>query len=217
MLAAGNCRAQRNAASSQMKPSFQFATQIIREHSGIMRASQARRLGIDPKTLSSMVADGLLIKETRGIYRLAGLPPLANPDLVQAAIRVPQGVVCLISALSFHDLTTQIPHQVHLALPRGAYAPRIEYPPVAITWFSQKSFQAGIEKHSLDGLNVHIYSREKTIADCFKFRNKIGLDVALEGLKAYLALPGRDIDALLRYAKVNRVANVMHPYLQAAA
>jgi predicted transcriptional regulator of viral defense system len=158
---------------------------------------------------------GLLVKESRGLYRLADLPPLSNPDFVQVAIRVPSSVICLISALSFYQLTTQIPYKIYIALPREVKAPRVEYPPLDIVYLSKMPYSAGIEKHVLDGIEVRIYSREKTITDCFKFRNKIGLDIALEALKDYLRQPNRNIQELLAYARINRVEKIIRPYLQA--
>src|SRR3970040_2014661 len=117
---------------------------------------------------------GKLVREAQGIYRLSESAPLGNPDLVNISLRVPYAVFCLISALYFHDLTTQIPHQVYFALPRDVKTPKIDYPPIRAFHFSESSYKSGFEEHTLDGVNVKIYSREKTIADCFKFREKIG-------------------------------------------
>ncbi len=139
----------------------------------------------------------------------------SNTDLVHVALRIPKGVVCLISALSFHALTTQIPRQVHIALPIDAEKPRLEYPPLRIFWLSKKAYSAGIENRELDGISVKIYGIEKTIADCFKFRNKIGLNVALEALRDYRKREGFNIDTLLHYARINRVERVIKPYLEA--
>jgi predicted transcriptional regulator of viral defense system len=192
-------------------------TEIFREAGGILKRSQAQGLGVDYRTLSRMMEAGLLVREGRGIYRLADLPPLGNPDLVQVALRVPKAVICLISALHFHNLTTQLPYRITIALPRtNKSAPRFEYPPLEVVWLSDKSYHAGIESHMLDGVPVRIYGREKTVADCFKFRRKIGRDVALEALKDYLRNPDRDLDALLRYARIDRVEKLMRPYIEAA-
>ena len=177
------------------RKSFEVAEKIFREHNGMLRTGQAKKLGIHEPTLIQMCAEGLLVKESRGLYRLAELPPLSNPDLVQVALRAPEAVISLISALSFHDLTTQIPYKIYIALPRDIKAPRIEYPPLDIIYLSEKQYLAGIEKHILDGFQVRIYSREKTVCDCFKFRRKIGLDIALEALKDYLRQPHRNVQA----------------------
>ncbi len=198
------------------RKTFKTAEKIFRENNGILRTGKAKQLGINEPTLIQMCNEGLLVKESRGLYRLADLPPLSNPDLVQVAIRVPSSVICLISALNIYQLTTQIPYKIYIALPREVKAPRIEYPPLDIVYLSKKPYSAGIEEHILDGIIVRVYSREKTIADCFKFRNKIGLDIALEALKDYLRQPNRDIQEILGYASINRVEKILRPYLQAA-
>ena len=107
-------------------------------------------------------------------------PPLSNPDLVTVATRIPGGVICLISALSYHEITTQIPHEIHVALPRGAEEPRLDYPPIKTYRFTGEAFTAGVDTHDIDSVSVRIYSPEKTLADCFKFRNKVGLDTVIE-------------------------------------
>lgn len=191
------------------------ARAIFYKNGGIMRSSEARKEGIHPQTLSRMVETERLVKEERGLYRLAEIELSGNADLIQVAKLVPRGVVCLISALSFHGLTTQIPHKVYLAIPQAMKKPKLTYPPLDVVWLSSQVYSAGIESHELDGITVRIYNREKTIADCFKFRNKIGLDVAIEGLKEYLRLADRSIDVLMQYAAVDRVQKVMRPYLAA--
>lgn len=198
-----------------MKHSFEEAIDIFQENNGILRTSQAKKLGIHQPILVRMVEDGLLVKEARGLYRLAEMPPLSNPDLVNIAIRVPASVICLISALNFHDLTTQIPYKVYIALPQKTKAPRIEYPPLDIVYLTQKPYQAGIEEHILDGVPVRIYNREKTIVDCFKFRNKIGIDIAVEALQDYMGQTDRNIDEVLHYAQIDRVENIIRPYIRA--
>jgi predicted transcriptional regulator of viral defense system len=124
-------------------------------------------------------------------------------------------VICLISALSFHEITTEIPHQIYLALPRGAEPPRLDYPPLRIFWFSGPAFEEGIENHNVDGIPIMVYNPEKTLADCFKYRNKIGLDVVLEALKFYRQRKRFNVYELIRYAKVCRVEKVMRPHVGA--
>ena len=198
------------------RKSFEKAEELFRQNSGILRTSQAKKLGINEYTLVQMTEAGLLIREARGLYRLADLPPLSNPDLVKVSMRVPDSVICLISALNFHNLTTQIPYRVYIALPRSVKAPRLDYPPLDIVYLSSLPYRTGVEEHSLDGAVVRIYNREKTVADCFKFRNKIGQDIALEALRDYLRLPDRQLNLLLEYASIDRVNNVMRPYLEAS-
>jgi len=158
---------------------------------------------------------GTITQLSRGVYRLASLPELEAPDLVTVAARVPDGVVCLISALAYHELTTQIPHAVDIALPRGAEKPRIEYPPVSFHWFSGPAFTSGIETPTVDGQKLRVYSAEKSVADAFKYRSKLGLDVALEALRTWRGRRGAVVQRLLEQARVCRVERVMRPYLEA--
>ena len=170
--------------------------------------------GISPRTLYEMRDRGMLMALDRGLFRLADAPPLEQPDLVQVALGIPGGVICLISALAFHNMTTQIPHQVYVALPHEAEKPRLSYSPIRLFWLSGEVYSSGIEIHEFDRVPVRIYSREKTVADCFKFRNKIGLDVAREALREALR-QGCRVEELLEYARIDRVENVMKPFLEA--
>lgn len=188
---------------------------LFAENNGILRASTAIELGVPKHVLYKMVETGELVRETQGVYRLSESDPLGNPDLVQISLRVPRAVICLISALYFHELTTQIPHAVYLALPRDVKTPKISYPPIRSFHFSEASYKSGIEEHALDGVPVKIYNREKTVADCFKFRQKIGMDVALEALRDSMRQPRSNVSMLMKYAKLNRVDKVMRPYLEA--
>ncbi len=194
---------------------FETAKQVFRRQGGVLRTSEAIRLGIHPRTLYAMRDAGMLERLSRGLYRLADLPPLGDPDWVVVAMRVPSGVVCLISALAWHELTTQIPHEVYLALPRGAEPPRLDHPPIRVFWFTGRAFSEGIETHEVDGVPVRIYGVEKTLADCFKYRNKIGLDTAVEALKRYVGSRRVQVDKLMAFARICRVEKVMRPYLEA--
>jgi predicted transcriptional regulator of viral defense system len=191
------------------------AIRIFQDHNGILRTQQAIHYGIAPRTLYQMRDAGVILRVSRGIFRLADAELNANTDLIQVSSKIPKAVVCLISALTFHNLTTQIPHQVYIALPVYAEKPRLEYPPLRIFWLSKMVYTVGIENHKLDGIPVKIYGIEKTIADCFKFRNKIGLDVALEALKEYRRSDGFDVETLLTYARIDRVEKTIRPYLEA--
>lgn len=198
-----------------MRKSFLDAQKIFQNHSGILRTGQAKRLGIDTKTIADMHEAELLQRLGRGLYRLSELPPLQYPDLVQVALRVPQAVICLISALAFHNLTIEIPHKVYIALPQTVRQPRFNYPPLDVVWLSKAGYEAGIEEQRLDGVVVPIYEKSKTIADCFKFRTKVGKEVAVEALKEYVHLPDANIGELLHYAQIDRVEQIMRPYLDA--
>jgi predicted transcriptional regulator of viral defense system len=171
--------------------------------------------GIPRRTLYAMRDEGIIVQLSRGVYRLKDMPELGTPDLVTVATRVPKGVICLISALAFHELTTQIPHAVDVALPKGSEQPRIEYPPVNVYRFSGAAFTSGIETRKLDGHGVRIYSPEKSIADAFKYRNKLGTDVALEALKTWRGRRRAPIGRLLEQARVCRVERIIRPYLEA--
>ena len=191
------------------------AVTMFRKRGGMLRASEAVALGIHPRTLYRMRDENRLVTVSRGLYRLADLPELSDPDLVSVTTRIPQAVVCLISALAFHEITTEIPHEVSIALPRTVKRPRLDHPPLRVFWFSGESLTEGIEEHKIDGVKVRIYGPEKTVADCFKFRNKIGLDVAIEALKLCLGRKGSTPRKLLHYAHICRVERVMRPYLEA--
>jgi len=178
--------------------------------------SEAIESGIHRRTLYSMRDAGILEQISRGLYRLADLPELTDADLVTVAMRAPTGVICLVSALSYHNITSQIVHEIQVALEREkTEPPRIEYPPVRVFWFTGAAFSEGIETHEIDGVTVRIYSPEKTLADCFKFRNKIGVDIAIEALKLYKERMRIKADDILRYARICRVEKVMKPYLEA--
>ncbi len=182
---------------------------------GTLHMAEALKLGANRKALYAMVEAGELERLSRGVYRLASLPELAQADLVTVATRVPSGVICLISALAFHELTTQVPHAVDVALPRGAEPPRIDYPPVNVYWFSPKRFSCGIEQHTVDGVTLAVYNREKAVVDAFIYRNKLGLDVAIEALRTWQRTRGSSPDALLECARRCRIASVLQPYLEA--
>jgi predicted transcriptional regulator of viral defense system len=191
------------------------ALQLFRRHGGILRTGEALNLGIHPRTLYGMRDVGLLERLGRGLYRLAALPPLSDPDLVTVALKIPQSVICLISALHFHQMTTQIPHAVSIAIKRGTEPPRLDYPPIRIYIFSGWAFSEGIETHLIDDTSIWVYSAEKTLADCFKYRNKIGMDTVREAFELYKTRVKRKPRELLRFAKVCRVEKPMRPYLEA--
>ena len=191
------------------------ARHVFTKHGGMLRTSAALRLGIHPRTLYTLRDTGDIERVGRGLYRLSTAPPLSSPDLVPIAIRIPRAVVCLISALAHHGLTTQVPHSIDVALPSHAQIPKIDAVPLRVFWYPEPSFSAGVEVVTVDKVPVRIYSSEKTIADCFKYRNKIGLDLAIEALRAYRERTRKpDFKALTKFAQINRVQRVMRPYLE---
>ena len=177
--------------------------------------SEAMAHGFTRYMLYSLRDKGIIEQVSRGVYRLVELPPLSNPDLVTVSLRYPNAVICLISALSYHNITAQIPHAVSVAVPRDSRAPSLDYPPIQAHRFSHEAYTSGIENHSVDGVSVKIYTPEKTLADCFKFRNKIGMEIVLEALKLYRSRQKFNLEKLLTYAKICRVKNIMTPYLEA--
>jgi predicted transcriptional regulator of viral defense system len=178
---------------------------------------EAKAAGIHPRTLAALVEDGTVLRLARGVYQLADAA-LSEPDLAIVARKVPQGVVCLVSALAHHRLTTQIPHAVDLAVPRGFRDRKLEFPPVRFYRFGEASLEAGIERIKVAGREIRVYGAAKTVADCFKFRNKIGKDIAIEALRSYLRrkdAKSRDqVRDLMHFARINRVQAVITPYLE---
>ncbi|MGB8699389.1 MAG: type IV toxin-antitoxin system AbiEi family antitoxin domain-containing protein [Thermosynechococcaceae cyanobacterium] len=181
---------------------------------GVLRSKDAETYGIHREYLRRLEQQGLLIRSARGIYTLLENNVTEHHSLVEASQRVPHGIVCLLSALRFHQITTQAPFEVWLAIHGKAHLPREALLPLHIVYMSGNAFQSGIETHRLEGIPVQIYSLPKTVADCFKYRNKIGLDVALEALRESWRDRCCTMDELWHYAKICRVNNVMRPYLE---
>lgn len=182
---------------------------------GLLRASDLDAIGAPRIVLTRLTAAGLLDKVGRGLYRLPSHSGSEHEGLAAVATKVPQAVFCLLTALQFHELTTQLPRQIWIAMPRGSHVPRIGYPPIKMVQMTGEVYAAGIEEHLRDGVTLRVYGVAKTVVDCFKHRNKIGLDVALEALKEVRAKRTATADDLWRYAKICRVNNVMRPYLEA--
>jgi predicted transcriptional regulator of viral defense system len=186
----------------------------VAQERGVLRSRDLANLGIARTALARLHRADQLHGVARGRYVPAPLEPSAQHSLVEACARVPRGVVCLLSALLFHDLGTQLPFEVWLAIPGKAWPPHAPELPLRIVRFSGAAYTAGIETHLLEGVPVRVYNPAKTIADCFKYRNKIGLDVALEALREAWRERRVTMDELWQYARLCRVANVMLPYLE---
>ena len=191
------------------------AVSLFEANGGILNTERAIRLGIHPRTLYALRDEARLERMERGLYRLADAKPLAHPDFVTVALKVPRGVICLISALAFHQMTTQVPHTVYLAIGAKDQAPVLRYPPLRLFWYSKPVFESGITETKMDGVNIRIYSPEKTLVDCFKFRNKIGIDVCVEALNLYRQRGRMRLDQIEHFAQIDRVQRVMRPYLEA--
>jgi predicted transcriptional regulator of viral defense system len=182
--------------------------------SGVLRPRDLEPHGIHREYLRRLEQQGLLIRTGRGIYTLLETDFTEHHSLVEASRRVPHGIICLLSALRFHEITTQAPFEVWLAIHGKARPPSEALLPLHIVYMSGNAFEAGIETHQLEGIPVQIYNLPKTVADCFKYRNKIGLDVALEALQESWRDRRCTMDELWHYAKICRVSNVMRPYLE---
>jgi predicted transcriptional regulator of viral defense system len=193
---------------------YEAYKEIFRKNKGILRVSTAIKYGIPKHIIYEMIRNQDLVPEARGLYRLAESEPLGNPDLVQVSLLIPRSVICLISALYIHGLTTQIPKQVYIALPQGVKERKIDYPPLRVFHLSKRPFLAGIEKHIMDGITVQVYDKEKTITDCFKYRKQIGMEVTLEALKDYMRQPSPNVHRLMNYAGINRVEKLIRPYVE---
>jgi predicted transcriptional regulator of viral defense system len=171
--------------------------------------------GIHRVHLQRLEKRGLIQRAGRGLYRLPDAELTEYESYFEAVKRVPNGVICLLSALRFHDLTTQNPFEIWIAIGRGAHRPRVDYPPLRIHHFSGPALTEGVEQHLLEGVTVRVYNPAKTVADCFKFRNKIGVDVAIEALRDTLRQRKATVDEIWHYAGICRVARVIYPYLEA--
>ncbi|MBI2089394.1 MAG: type IV toxin-antitoxin system AbiEi family antitoxin domain-containing protein [Deltaproteobacteria bacterium] len=194
-------------------PKSKKALEIARK-AGIFRAHELSKQGIPRVYLRRLEERGFLVREARGLYRVPNAEITENHSLAEAAKRVSHGVVCLLSALRFHGLTTQAPSEVWLAIGWKARAPKRDSQPLRIIRMSGKALTEGVEEHQIEGVGVKIYGPAKTVADCFKYRNKIGLDVALEALRDYRQKYRGGMDELWRHAKICRVERVMRPYLE---
>jgi predicted transcriptional regulator of viral defense system len=180
----------------------------------LLSAADLRAHGCSPQLLLTLHRTGQLQRVTRGLYNLPGSEITEHQSLVEVCRRVPKAVVCLLSALQFHEIGTQLPHEVWIALPEATQTPAIAYPRLRIARLRGEAYSEGVETIVEHGSTIRVYSLAKTITDCFKFRHKVGLDVALEALKEAWRQRRLNIDDVTRYAKINRVAQVMQPYLE---
>ena len=190
------------------------AIKAFRKAGGILTMSEAMKLGIHRRQLYALRDSGQLEIICRGLYRLIEMPEPSLPDFIPVAKKISHGVICLISALAFHEITTQIPHFVYIAIPSDAHKPTIPYPPMRYFWYTKKLIKTGVEEHFMNGCVIKIFDIEKTLIDCVKFRNKIGMDIVLEALKMYWQRRGSNIDKLFEYAKIFRVERILKPIME---
>lgn len=190
------------------------AVAVLKER-GLLRLRDAQKLGIAPETMARLVRDGTAVRPARGLYQLTDASPNTHHTLAEAAALVPKGVICLTTALQFHELSLQMPSAVWIAIERSDWKPRVDYPPIRFVRFSGRALTNGVEHHQIEGVEVKVFGPAKTIVDCFRYRNKIGLDIALEGLKEGLRRRRVTPDQLARAAQEGRVWSVMRPYIEA--
>ncbi len=190
------------------------AESIFRKAGGILRTRDALARGVHPRTLYALRDAGRIEALGRGTYHLVDVPVSERLDAALVAVRSPKAVLCLVSALEWHGLTTQVPREVQIALPPGPRAPRGRYPAVRAFRFSGRAYSEGVERHPVDGLTIKVYGPAKTVADCFKLRNRVGLDVTLEALRDGWRSRRFTMDEILRFARICRVERVMRPYLE---
>jgi predicted transcriptional regulator of viral defense system len=197
-----------------MPENMMKAVRYVRQH-GIVRPRDLEAVGIPREYLLRLYRQGKLSRSGRGIYTLPNASITERHTYAEVAKRTPGAVLCLLSALTFHEITTQNPASIWIALGKGARMPAPESNSLRVVRLSGRSLSEGIETHRVEGVSVRVYSAAKTVADCFKFRNKIGLDVAIEALKDCLSQKKANINDIYRYAKICRVSNVIRPYMEA--
>ncbi len=187
---------------------------FLRRRGGLASYAEISKAGFNKSLLKTSLKSNRISRLDRGLYKLSEGTSISNPDLVVISIKIPRGVICLLSALAFHEATNEIPKYVDIAIPRGVHANKIKYPPVKFYRFTPKAWKAGIEKHEIEGHEIKVYSLAKTIADCFKFRNKIGMDVARDALKVTVTEKNITPKEIMQYAKICRVDKIIKPILE---
>lgn len=188
--------------------------EFIRKKGGFANTSDLINAGFYKALIGEALDSGRIERLSRGVYSLVEIPDMQYPDLVAVSVLIPRGVICLISALSFHEITDEIPHYIDVAIPTQSRAKEIKNIPVRYYRFSKKTWKSGIEEHDIDGHKIRVYSLAKTIADCFRFRNQIGMDVARSALKNTLEQKKASHREIMKYAAVGRVTRIIKPILE---
>jgi len=188
--------------------------QFLKQKGGMAGFSELNKAGFNKALIKISLTNKNIERIDRGLYSLSEGMSFSNPDLVAISIKIPKGIVCLLSALAFHEATNEIAKYVDVAIPRGSHESRIKYPPVRFYRFAPEAWEAGIEKHEIEGHKIKIYSLAKTVVDCFKFRNKIGINVAREALKVAVTEKHIKPKDVMEYAKICRVDNIIKPILE---
>ena len=203
-----------NLYGEPMEQKTQRMLDYFEKHGGIVRFSSIIKAGFHPDTLRALEKEGKIEKIARGFYRMTHYTFGPYPDLVIASLQSPRWIVCLVSALAFNEATNEIPRYVDMAIPAGTRANIIEYPPVRYYRFSMKTWNTGVEEHETEGHKIRVYNLAKTIADCFKFRNRIGINVARDSLKIAVNEKGISPQDIMKYAKICRVDKIIKPILE---
>lgn len=197
-----------------MQRKTQGLINFFQSNGGVVRFSAILKAGFHPDSLNTLEKEKKVEKIARGLYKLTNYTAGVYPDLVTVSLQAPRGVICLLSALSFHEATTEIPKYVDVAIPQGTHAYRIKYPPVRFYRFGPKPWEAGIEEHKIEGYKIKVYNLAKTIVDCFKFRNKLGMNITREALKVAITEKNIKPKEIMQYAKICRVDNIIKPILE---
>ena len=199
---------------SKVKMTAQKVIELFTRHDGVLKSAEAFNAGVHPATLYKLRDQGKIEALGRGLYKIKNLKLQTDEDYLQVSKRFPAAITCLVSALYIHELTTQIPRSIHLAIPKGTHQPNVAAPACTFFIMSEETFSAGVEERKFQGVHLRIYDAEKTVVDCFKFRSRIGVDVAVEALKNWHERRQKKISKLLHYAKICRVEKIMGPYLE---
>ena len=205
----------KNTGAKKMNERQKRIIAIFKKNKGYARSKEILTAGFHSRDIKSILKKGIIIKVKNGLYRLGNTPIISNQSFIDLSCAVPEGVICLLSALSYYELTTFNPTIISMAIHRKSWRSKIKYPPVEFFYFSTKQFESGINKIVINGYKVRIYCREKTICDMFRYRNKLGLDVAKEGLSEYLKHRDRNLEDLLKYAEICRVKSLLKTWINA--
>ncbi len=197
-----------------METKQKLLIEFIKKRGGFAKYSDLIKTGFYKAVIGHALDTKQIERISRGVYRLAEIPDISHPDFVAVSLMIPRGVICLITALSFHEVTDEIPHYTDVAIPAQSRSKEIQDPPIRFYRFSQKSWEAGIEEHDIDGHKIRVYSLAKTLADCFKFRNQIGMDVARSALKNAFEQKKVSHREIMKYAPICRVTNIVKPILE---
>ncbi len=189
--------------------------QLFKDHFGYANLKDLKNKGVHTDTVRKLVQQGIIEKVKPGLYKLVDMPMLANQSMIDICMAMPKAVICLHSGLSYYELTTTVPERVMIALPREEKPSKVQYPPVQVFYFSDTNYRSGVEEIKTSSGIFKIYNMEKTIVDCFRYRNKLGMDVAREGLKNYLKKPDYDLTKLIQHSKSGRQYKIIRPYLEA--